>query len=125
MNVRSLIAIAAVAAAGSAFADTGLNNQETGQPDAFAPTKTRAEVQAELAQFKKDFPLSPWSYRYDPLAKFQSTASREEVRAAYIADRDEVAARNGEDSGSSYVAQSHRAPAASPTLASVEAPVQR
>jgi hypothetical protein len=38
----------------------------------------------------------------DPVP-FQSTASRADVRAAYIASRDAVAAMTREDSGSAYI----------------------
>ncbi|MBK0392726.1 DUF4148 domain-containing protein [Ramlibacter algicola] len=112
MNVRTVIALAAFAVAGTAFAQS---SQEIGQPDAFTPTKTRAQVQAELAQFKKDYPVSPWSFRYDQLAGFQSTVSRDEVRADYIANREEVAARNSEDSGASYLAAHARQARVNPT----------
>ena len=117
MNVRTVIALAAFAVAGTAFAQS---SQEIGQADAFTPTKTRAQVQAELAQFKKDYAVSPWSFRYDQLSGFQSTLSRDEVRADYIANREEVAARNAEDSGASYLAAHNRPARVSPTLASAE-----
>jgi hypothetical protein len=42
--------------------------------------------------------------RYNPLANFKSTQTRAEVTAAYIADRDEVTALTGEDSGSAFLA---------------------
>ena len=71
---------------------------------AFTSTKSRAEVQAELA--KPHGPGgSPWSMRYDPLAGFKSKLTRAQVQAEYIASREEVAALNGEDSGSAYLAR--------------------
>ena len=117
MNVRTVIALAAFAVAGSAFAQS---SQEIGQPDAFTPTKTRAQVQAELAQFKQDNKVSPWSFNYNQLSGFQSTASRADVRADYIANREEVAARNAEDSGASYLAAHARQAVVSPSSASAE-----
>ena len=109
MQVRSLIAsafaVATLAAGGSALAQTSLYGQEGGQVETFASAKTRAEVQAELARFRAEYPVSPWSTRYNPLAKFQSTATRADVTAAYIADRDAVAAFTAEDSGSAFLAQ--------------------
>ena len=109
MTIRSIIttvaAVASIAAGGSAFAQTSLYGQEGGQADAFVPAKSRATVLAELDQFRAQYPVSPWSFRYNPLASFKSTATRAEVTAAYIADRDEVAALNGEDSGSTFVAR--------------------
>lgn len=109
MQVRSLIAtafaVATLAAGGTAFAQSAPTGQEGGQVDAFAPAKTRAQVQEELVQFRAEYPVSPWSFRYDPLTKFKSQATRADVTAAYIADRDAVTAFTGEDSGSAYLAQ--------------------
>jgi hypothetical protein len=123
MNLRPLIAIAAVAFAGTSFAQTGVFGQEAGTPDAFTSAKSREQVQAELVQYKKENPISVYSQRYNPLTTFKSTLSRDEVRAAYIADRDEVAARTSEDSGAAFYA--HSAPrgtvTVSPTLASAGA----
>ena len=67
--------------------------------------KSRAEVQAELASYKKTG-VNPWSISYNPLAKFQSATTRAQVTAAYIADRDQVAALTGEDSGSAFLTAS-------------------
>lgn len=109
MQARSLIAtafaVATLAAGGTAFAQAAPLGQEGGQVDAFVPARTRAQVQDELVQFRAEYPVSPWSFRYDPLTKFKSTATRAEVTAAYVADRDAVAAFTGEDSGSAYLAQ--------------------
>ena len=98
-NIASALVIAAAAVAGNAFAD-----DITVDTTPFVASKTRAEVQAELSQFKRAG-TSPWSTQYNPLAKFQSTKSRAEVVAEYTAARDEVAALNSEDSGSAYLAQ--------------------
>ena len=99
MNFKTISAVALVAAfAGNAFAES-----PTVLKDDFVSLKTRAEVQSELAQYKADG-VNPWSIQYNPLKSFKSTASRAEVTAAYIADRDEVAAITGEDSGSTYFA---------------------
>lgn len=109
MQVRSFIAtalaVATLAAGGTAFAQSAPLGQEGGQVDSFTPAKTRADVLAELGQFRAQYPISPWSFRYDPLATFKSTQSRADVTAAYVADRNEVAALTGEDSGSAYLAQ--------------------
>ena len=109
MNAKSLIAAAiAVAAAGTAFAQTtpNLYGAEGGTQDTFVGTLSRAQVQAELAQYKRAG-VNPWSTWYNPLKSFKSTANRADVTAAYIASRDEVAALNGEDSGAAYLAQTH------------------
>jgi hypothetical protein len=100
MNRTALSAfVLAAAFAGSAFAET-----PTIETHAFVSSKTRAEVQAELAAYKQSG-VNPWSISYNPLRSFQSTASRQAVTAAYVASRDEVNALNSEDSGSSYLAQ--------------------
>jgi hypothetical protein len=100
-NIASALVIATAAFAGSAFAD-----DITIDPVAFNGTRTRAEVQAELAQYKATG-VNVWSTQYNPLKQFKSATTREAVVAAYLADRDEVAALNGEDSGSAYLAQAH------------------
>jgi hypothetical protein len=104
MNVKTLAALALAAASiGNAFAES-----PTVPKDTFVSTKSRADVQAELVAYKQAG-INPWSISYNPLAQFKSTASRQDVSAAYIESRDEVAALNGEDSGSTHFAQSQRA----------------
>ena len=98
-KIASALVIAAAAVTGNAFAD-----DITIDTTPFNSSKSRTEVRAELDQFKKSG-TSPWSTQYNPLAKFQSTASRAQVVAEYMASRNEVAAFGGEDSGSSYLAQ--------------------
>lgn len=103
MNRKTLTALflaSAAAVAGQAFAET---------PDAIAQArfvsgKSRAEAQAELAQFKAAG-VNPWSTTYNPLRALKTSTSRADVSAAYVAARDEVAAFDGEDSGSAYLAQ--------------------
>ncbi len=101
MNRHIAIAIvsASAAVAGSAFAE----DYDSHNP-AFESSRTRAEVQAELAQFKQAG-KSPWSISYNQLADFQSGKSRAQVVGEYIASRDRVSAFTGEDSGSSYLAR--------------------
>jgi hypothetical protein len=48
---------------------------------------------------------NPSSIAYNPLATFESSRTRAEVRAEYIASRDEVAAMTAEDSGAFALAQ--------------------
>ena len=109
-NIATALVLAATAFAGTAFAD-----DITVDNTAFASSKTRAEVQAELAQFKQAG-TSPWSIQYNPLKNFKSTASRADVTAQYIASRDQVNALTSEDSGSTYLAQ-HRVRNTGTTLA--------
>jgi hypothetical protein len=98
-RIASAIVIAAAAVAGNAFAD-----DITIDPAPFTSTKTRAQVQTELAQYKAAG-INPWSTQYNPLKQFKSAKSRAEVVAEYVAARDEVAAFSGEDSGSAWLAQ--------------------
>ena len=96
-KATALLAIATVAA-GAAFAET---------PTVDAPfhsTLSTVQVQADLDAFKKAG-VNPWAASYNHLRGFKSTATREQVVADFIASRDEVAALNSEDGGSSYHAQ--------------------
>ena len=95
----TLFALAA-ATGTSAFAESPL----AGGADHFAGGKTRAEVQAELQAYKQAG-VNPWSISYNPLAQFRGRASRDQVVAEFLGSRQEVAAINGEDSGSAWLAQ--------------------
>jgi len=99
MNTKSFLAIAAFAtlATGAARAD-----DITVDTTPFQSQRTRAEVKAELAQYQQAG-VNPWAQDYDQLKGFHSTLTRDEVRAAYIADRNQVAALTGEDAGSAYL----------------------
>jgi hypothetical protein len=97
-KIASAVLLAAFAA--GAFADE-LPSVPT---EPVVSTKSRAEVQAELLAYKKAG-VNPWSTSYNQLANFKSSTSRQEVVAEYLAWRDEVAALNGEDSGSAYLSQ--------------------
>ena len=104
MNRTTLAAIALFAAAGSAAADDITVDNTT-----FVSGKTRAEVQAELQQYR-GAGVNPWSRAYNPLATFRGEKSRAQVSAEYLQARKEVSALNGEDSGSAWLAA--RAPLA-------------
>ncbi|WBY03311.1 DUF4148 domain-containing protein [Ramlibacter tataouinensis] len=106
MNRKIALALATFVAAGSAFAD-----DITIDPTPFQSTATRAQVQAELAAYKKAG-VNPWSTTYSPLRSFVSTKSRAEVVGEYIQARDRVAAMTREDSGSAYLARHGGQPAA-------------
>ncbi|MBC5782353.1 DUF4148 domain-containing protein [Ramlibacter sp. USB13] len=88
----------------AAFAGNALADDPTVVNEHFAGTKTRAEVNAELATYKA-IGVNPWSMSYQPLKYFQSATTREAVVADYLASRGEVGALTGEDSGSAYLAQ--------------------
>jgi len=97
MNRKLALAIVAASfAAGNAFAD-----DITVDTTPFTSTKSRAEVQAELGLRGPNV----WSTQYNPLATFKGSLTRAQVQAEYIKARDEVAALNGEDSGSAYLAR--------------------
>lgn len=99
MNRKFALAlVVAAAAAGNAFAD-----DITVETSPFVSTLTRAEVQAQLSQ-RTPATSNPASIQYNPLANFNSTLTREQVVADYIANRDWVAAMTGQDSGSAYLA---------------------
>ena len=104
------VLVLAAAAAGNAFAD-----DITIDTTPFVSSKTRAEVQAELVQFKQAG-NSPWSNQHNPLRAFRSEKSRADVTADYLASRSRVAAFTGEDSGSAFLAQ-NRSRTAGTTLA--------
>jgi hypothetical protein len=101
MNAKLALSSLVLAAsfAGSAFAETPTVVNEN-----FVSSKTRAEVQADLAAYKQTG-VNPWSTQYNPLRSFQSSTTRAAVTADYLAARDEVHALNSEDSGSGYLAQ--------------------
>src|SRR4051812_30281534 len=113
MNSRAILAVAAFAA----FASTGARADDiTIDNTQFQSQRSRAEVQAELTQYKKAG-VNPWSTSYNPLKAFKSDTTRAQVQAAYIADRDEVAAMAAEDSGSAYLSQVAAVRAVGTTLA--------
>lgn len=99
MNRKTLIVLAiAAVSAGTALADDiTIDNSR------FESTATRAQVQGELAAYKKAG-VNPWSNRYNPLAQFRSQRSRADVTAEYLGSRERVAAFTGEDSGSRFLA---------------------
>ena len=98
-TIASILAISAVAFASQALAD-----DITIDTTNFASAKSRVEVQTDIASYKQAG-VNPWSTQYNPLKSFRSAQSRQDVIAQYLADRDEVAATTGEDSGSAYLAQ--------------------
>ncbi|RYZ01575.1 MAG: DUF4148 domain-containing protein, partial [Comamonadaceae bacterium] len=61
----------------------------------FNGSRTRAEVQAELQQYRQAG-VNPWSTSYNPLKTFQGQRTRAQVQAEYLNSRDAVAAFTGE-----------------------------
>jgi hypothetical protein len=105
MKRTTLIATLAIASlsGAAAFAGTGLAGDISVETEPFVSTKSRAEVRAELDAFRKSG-VNPWADEYNQLAGFTSSKARAEVSAEYVSNRDAVAALNGEDSGSRYLA---------------------
>ena len=94
-----MTALALVVASATAFADDG-----TYETPRFVSTATRAEVMSELQQFRQSG-VNPWADEYDAVRTLRSERTRAEVTSEYIAARATVAAFNGEDSGSAYLAR--------------------
>jgi hypothetical protein len=94
----ALIAIASVAASSTAFAD-----DITVEATPFVSTLSRAQVQAELQQYKQSG-VNPWSTSYNQLRSFQGSKSRAQVVSDFLQTRDETAALTSEDSGSAWLA---------------------
>lgn len=102
-RTTALIAVAISALSGAASAQTGLAGDISIELTPFVSTRSQTEVRAELDAFKKSG-VNPWARSYNPLTGFASSKTRAEVTAEFVANRDAVAALNGEDSGSKYLA---------------------
>jgi hypothetical protein len=110
MNRTIAIAAIALVAASSAFAESPLAGD---QP--FTAAKSRAEVRAELQQYKASG-VNPWAQSYNQLRGVQSGKTRAQGTAEFLQSRNETAALTREDSGSEYL--SARTPTdAAPVLA--------
>jgi hypothetical protein len=92
---------AAAIASGNAYAD-----DITIDTTPFVSTKTRAEVRAEVMGQSEALRVasSEWSMQLNQAQQPNSGYTRAQAKAEYIAARNEVHARNSEDSGSSYFA---------------------
>ncbi len=99
MNRNIALSLFIAAASGTALAD-----DITIETSPFVSSRSRSEVQGELAQFKKAGVI-PWSITYNPLRLFRASRTRSEVSNEYFASRTTVAALTGEDSGSAYLAR--------------------
>jgi hypothetical protein len=116
MQVSRLL-LAAAALTTVAFAAQADDADPSGQFAHPVTASVRAAAPAQAAAAAGSYTVSPWSTQYNPLATFRSTRTRAEVQAEYIRSRDAVAAMNGEDSGSAYLAATPRAVDASRQLA--------
>ena len=101
-RITRIAAIAlSLAAAGSAFAD-----DITIDPVQHQSLKTRAQVQAELAQYQAAG-VNPWSSSYNLSTGFQPQRTRADVTAEVKAAQasGELQAIGSEDSGAAYFAR--------------------
>jgi hypothetical protein len=125
MNTRSTIraAVHTIAFAASLAAGGAALAQEAtyDMPIPAVSATTRAQVQAELAQAKRDGSTRVWSTSYNHIAAAKSLRSRDEVRAEVIADHrnGSAAALSGEDSGSFALARQLRVAPVQGTLATL------
>jgi len=108
---KSTVVALALVAAGAAYADDPTIDTHS----SFASTKTRAEVQAELAQAQRDGSVRFWSISYNPLTMTRPAKTRNQVLKELEAAQEsgELRALVGEDSGSAYLAVRATRPAVS------------
>ncbi len=100
-KLSQVLATAAVAVIGFASAPSFAQQATYEYPQALAGSATRAQVQGELAQAKRDGTTRVWSTTYNHMAAAKSLKSRAEVQAEVLGvDRDSTATMLGEDSGS-------------------------
>jgi hypothetical protein len=97
-TAAAVFAVVAIAS-GNAYAD-----DITIDTTPFVSTKTRAEVRAEVMGQSMTSASSEWAMQFNHAPQVKSAYTREQATAEYMAARNEVNARNSEDSGSSYFA---------------------
>lgn len=95
------VACAALIASSPAYAEN-----PTVDDTPFVSTRSRAEVQAELMSQPELLSAGAheWRMQRNEPSQLRSASTREQVRAQYLAAREEVRALTSEDSGSSYLA---------------------
>lgn len=103
MNKLTFITLL-IALSGAAFAES-----PTPEDTSFVTKKSRVEVEAELADFKRSGAPNPHSIYTNHGMRAKSTRNRAEVIAEAISARDsgELYAMTGEDSGTAYLAQQY------------------
>ena len=106
MNTTSLVTFVAAVSAVLIAMPAVAQEATPDVPSVSTSTLTRATVQAELMQARKDGFTKRWNGQYNPLALATSERSREAVQAEVTAARQagELNAMTGEDSGSAYLA---------------------
>jgi hypothetical protein len=101
-KLSQVLFTAAVAAIGFASTTAAFAQEATYEyPQAATSAVTRAQVQAELAQARRDGSMRVWSTSYNHMAAARSVKTRAEVQAEVLSiGHDRLAAVTGEDSGS-------------------------
>ncbi|GAB3655937.1 DUF4148 domain-containing protein [Ramlibacter alkalitolerans] len=97
------IAAAVIALVAASSASSVLADDITVETTPFVSTSSRAQVNAQLQQFRQAG-VDPWAQHYDQLAALRSSRTRAQVRADYLQSRQETAALTAEDSGSAWLA---------------------
>jgi hypothetical protein len=97
-TAAAVFAVAAIAS-GNAYAD-----DITIDHTPFVSSKSRAEVQAEVMGRAEQLRIASSEWSMNQSSQPKSSYTRAQATADYIAARDEVNARNSEDSGSAYFA---------------------
>lgn len=106
-KLTQVLATVAISALGFATLTSAHAQEATPDyPQAAASSVTRAQVQAELAQAKRDGAMRVWSTSYNHMTAAKSLKSRAEVQAELLGtDRALAAAISSEDGGSFAFAQ--------------------
>ena len=104
MKLNPRLLVIALFAVSTGYVGTARADDITIDPFPFVPSKSRAEVRAEL-QASKRSGVDPWARNYDPVRHFHSSRTRAQVTAEFLRERDAVAAMHGEDSGSRYITE--------------------
>lgn len=104
-NRQSLALIALASATLLAAPMVRADEGTPGYPTPYTSSLTRAQVQADLFQARRDGSIKAWSTTYSQADNSRSIASRDQVRAELRADHAGLAgvssaALQGEDSGS-------------------------
>jgi hypothetical protein len=104
---KSLITLAAIAALASASAFAGEADPSGQFALQIQSTRSRADVNAEVVAAVANGTLrqSNPPKHYYPQGVLNSTTTRAQVVADFLADREEAIAMTGEDSGSAYLAR--------------------
>ena len=100
-KLPQVLATVAVAVLGFAAHTASAQEATYEYPDAIGAGKSRTEIQAELAQAKRDGSMRVWSTSYNHIAAAKSLKSRADVQAELLGgDRAVTAAITSEDGGS-------------------------